>query len=62
MNEVSILIIPGLSGSGAEHWQTAWEKHEPNMQRVEQNNWEEPQLTEWLHTLLVHSGRVNQSK
>ena len=59
MSDVSILMIPGLSGSGPDHWQTAWENHDPGIQRVEQNNWEEPQLAEWLQTLEEYVTQAN---
>lgn len=58
MSNVSILMIPGLSGSGPAHWQTAWEKHDTSIKRVEQNNWEEPQLNEWMHTLEAYINEI----
>jgi hypothetical protein len=29
----NILILPGIGGSGEEHWQTYWEKAQPSMRR-----------------------------
>src|SRR3972149_6660062 len=36
IKDFTILILPGVGGSGTEHWQTAWEKAFPCFQRVEQ--------------------------
>jgi uncharacterized protein len=44
-------MIPGLAGSGAEHWQTRWERRYPGHVRVQQRDWDRPELDEWLRTL-----------
>jgi uncharacterized protein len=44
---VDYLILPGLGNSGPEHWQTHWEKIF-SARRVMQNDWENPQLQDWL--------------
>ena len=54
------LIIPGLHGSGADHWQTKWEKSNPSaFTRVEQNSWESPDKQAWTNTIndYVESGQ-----
>jgi predicted alpha/beta hydrolase family esterase len=43
-----LLILPGLGGSGPEHWQTAWEACQPRCARVTQRDWDRPELGEWL--------------
>jgi len=47
----TILIVPGLSGSGPEHWQTHWAALLPNAVRLEQNDWEHPRLDPWVDAL-----------
>ncbi|MBP1882361.1 RBBP9/YdeN family alpha/beta hydrolase [Sinorhizobium mexicanum] len=47
----SIIILPGIGGSGEAHWQTLWEKEEPRMQRFRPANWNEPQLPDWISAL-----------
>jgi len=47
IKDFTILVLPGLGGSGAEHWQTAWEKAFPGFQRVEQVDWGKPVYAEW---------------
>jgi predicted alpha/beta hydrolase family esterase len=46
-----LLIIPGLGDSGENHWQSFWLKKFINSTKVIQDNWEEPQLDQWLHNL-----------
>lgn len=46
-----VLIIPGLGGSGPEHWQTAWEARLPRCTRVVQRDWDHPDREEWLQAL-----------
>jgi predicted alpha/beta hydrolase family esterase len=45
------LILPGLGGSGPEHWQTRWEALHPRTVRVAQRDWDHPVLADWLATL-----------
>ena len=45
-----ILIVPGLNGSGPGHWQTLWEEKYGG-ERVNQRDWENPALAEWIGTL-----------
>jgi len=47
----TILILPGLFNSGEGHWQTRWESTLPNVQRVQQYNWDSPSRTDWVATL-----------
>lgn len=47
LDEFTILVIPGLNGSDAEHWQTAWERAFPGFKRVEQRDWDKPVYEEW---------------
>jgi predicted alpha/beta hydrolase family esterase len=47
LNDFTVLILPGLGGAGADHWQTAWQAAFPRMLRVEQTNWEKPVYEEW---------------
>jgi predicted alpha/beta hydrolase family esterase len=46
-----ILTIPGYGGSGQKHWQSYWEKEYDNIQRVEQDDWDNPQLAPWVERL-----------
>ena len=50
MQPVSVLILPGLGNSGPDHWQSLWEAAY-GYERVEQANWDTPQLGDWLANL-----------
>lgn len=41
------LIVPGLRGSGPDHWQTWMEGLLPDARRVEQADWNNPDLLRW---------------
>lgn len=45
-----ILTIPGLGGSGPQHWQSIWEKRY-NFTRVEQNEWDTPVCADWIENI-----------
>jgi predicted alpha/beta hydrolase family esterase len=45
------LILPGLGGSGENHWQSFWSRELDHTHRLEQDNWEEPELDKWLERL-----------
>lgn len=49
--ETKILIIPGLGGSDKTHWQSFWLKKFKNSVEVTQDDWNTPELNNWLHNL-----------
>ncbi|MGB7481435.1 MAG: alpha/beta fold hydrolase, partial [Burkholderiaceae bacterium] len=51
MTDATILLLPGLYGSGAGHWQTLWEERLPHAQRVMQRDWDAPRRAEWVEQL-----------
>ena len=46
-----MLIIPGLGGSGPQHWQTRWESLYPQTLRVAQRDWDHPDRDDWRTAL-----------
>lgn len=46
------LIVPGLNGSGAAHWQTWFETLLPDACRVEQDDWAHADLAVWSQRVL----------
>jgi hypothetical protein len=48
---IPIVIVPGLGGSGETHWQTHLQRSLPNATRVQQDDWEKPELTRWVERL-----------
>lgn len=47
------LIVPGLNGSGPDHWQSWWQALEPHARRVEQADAATPDLPRWVDTVAV---------
>lgn len=44
-------IIPGYQGSGPDHWQTWIESKQPNFHRINQKDWNNPDITEWVNNI-----------
>lgn len=47
----AFVIVPGLGGSGPEHWQTRWAAQLPRCSRVAQRDWDRPDRELWLQGL-----------
>jgi predicted alpha/beta hydrolase family esterase len=47
------LIIPGLNGSPEGHWQSWLQASLPLSRRVEQDDWDRPELDPWLSRLAL---------
>ncbi len=46
------LTVPGVTGSGEEHWQTLWEREFPDkFQRIEQADWDSPECSDWIENI-----------
>jgi predicted alpha/beta hydrolase family esterase len=48
---LTILVLPGLGDSGPGHWQSLWEAQNPACVRVQQQDWDRPELSQWLAKL-----------
>jgi predicted alpha/beta hydrolase family esterase len=51
-SDVDILIVPGLNGSGPDHWQSRWEAKLSTAQRVRQADWDRPRRDAWASGLI----------
>jgi len=51
MDDYAVLILPGLGGSGGDHWQTYWQQAFPTFRRVEQPDWDHPDYAGWRKRL-----------
>lgn len=45
------IIIPGIDGSGPEHWQSRWEAALPDARRFSPTSWRRPELGDWMAAL-----------
>ncbi|MDQ6702662.1 MAG: alpha/beta hydrolase [Pseudomonadota bacterium] len=57
-SEASILVIPGLGGSGPGHWQSRWNAKLPTARRVDQADWEKPGLAAWRDRIVEEVERA----
>jgi uncharacterized protein len=46
-----ILLLPGIGNSGPEHWQTLWENEDAGVQRIDAQDWENPNRSHWVKNL-----------
>jgi uncharacterized protein len=46
-----LLIVPGLHGSGPDHWQTWLQARHPGAQRLQVDDWDRPDLDPWAAAL-----------
>src|SRR4051812_29408696 len=46
-----VLIVPGYTGSGPDHWPSHWQRQQPEYHRVVQRDWNLPARDEWTATL-----------
>ena len=49
--EPLVLIIPGLHGSGPDHWQTRWQRELPHAETVDLGMWDDPHRYTWVNQL-----------
>lgn len=45
------IMVPGIGGSGADHWQSRWEAIYPDATRISPASWDLPDLTDWIAAL-----------
>ena len=57
--EPVVVIVPGYSNSGPQHWQSLWQEKHPEYLRVEQRDWNNPIKAEWIATLRRFLSEIN---
>lgn len=58
--DCDILIIPGYTNSGPDHWQTRWERQLSTARRVEQDSWDRPEREAWAARIVEEARRAVQ--
>ena len=48
VKDADILIVPGYTNSGPDHWQTRWQSKLSTARRVEQAEWTKPVRADWV--------------
>ncbi|WP_353826876.1 RBBP9/YdeN family alpha/beta hydrolase [Agromyces sp. SYSU T0242] len=46
-----LVLVPGVFGSGATHWQSAWERTLPEARRIAPASWDRPDLDDWIRAV-----------
>ncbi|QND32922.1 serine hydrolase family protein [Sinorhizobium meliloti] len=52
VSETHILIVPGYTNSGPNHWQTRWERKLSTARRVDQAEWSKPVREDWVARMI----------
>jgi len=47
-SDCDIIIVPGHTNSGPEHWQSRWQRKLSSARRVEQDDWDAPAKHAWV--------------
>ena len=47
----TFINVPGIGGSGPEHWQSVWEALNPEILRFRPRSWDHPALLDWVESL-----------
>ena len=55
-----VLVVPGLGGSGERHWQSLWQRRYSDFLRVEQADWNTPDLDRWARTIVEAAVALDQ--
>ncbi|MXN63776.1 alpha/beta fold hydrolase [Stappia sp. GBMRC 2046] len=50
--DADVLIVPGWQNSGPDHWQSRWMEKMSTSRRVEQDDWDDPVLADWVDRLV----------
>lgn len=58
--DVDILMIPGFTNSGPEHWQSRWQERLSTARRVEQTDWDNPNRDVWVQSIVAAVGSCRQ--
>lgn len=48
---MEMIVLPGIGGSGKEHWQTRWQADRVEMRRFQPASWDLPDLGDWIAAL-----------
>jgi len=59
-SDCSILIVPGYTNSGEDHWQSRWERQLSSARRVEQESWDAPSKDAWVGRILEDVKRADK--
>ncbi|MBB4007748.1 RBBP9/YdeN family alpha/beta hydrolase [Allorhizobium taibaishanense] len=59
-SQAEILIVPGYTNSGPDHWQSRWQSKLSTARRVEQAEWTKPVREDWVDRLVEEVNRAEK--
>lgn len=51
ISDIDVLVLPGWMGGDADTWYMGWIDKLPHARRVEQHDFETPNLADWIHEI-----------
>ena len=57
---IHTVIVPGVGGSEDAHWQSWLQRQLISSSRVQQHDWHQPVLAEWIEAWVAHVGPAFQ--
>lgn len=48
---MTMIILPGIGGSGEAHWQTIWQRADTRSLRFQPTSWDHPERSDWVRAL-----------
>lgn len=60
IKDAEILIIPGYTNSGPDHWQSRWQTRMETARRVEQAEWSKPVCEDWVARIREEIDRASK--
>ncbi|MGE0698331.1 MAG: RBBP9/YdeN family alpha/beta hydrolase [Hyphomicrobiaceae bacterium] len=53
VRDIDILIVPGWTGAGEDHWLSRWQRNLSTARRVEQADWDTPRIGDWVERIVA---------
>jgi predicted alpha/beta hydrolase family esterase len=58
VEDLPVVIVPGLRNSDEKHWQTLWQSRLPSSQRIHVDNWEAADLAAWRAGIIAVLNKI----
>ncbi len=51
--DIDILIVPGWTNAGPDHWQSRWQRNMKTARRIVQADWDRPRISAWVERIVA---------